>query len=85
VLWPVAFLACARIALIANYPPNHALVGDWYNHAIYGMVFLLGFVLAGTRAPWAAIERARWIALGLAVLGTMRVSSAVAILHDHDY
>jgi glucan biosynthesis protein C len=33
------------------------------------MVFLLGFALAGTRAPWIAIERARWMALGLAILG----------------
>jgi hypothetical protein len=26
-------------------------------------------MLAGTRAPWAAIARARWIALGVALLG----------------
>jgi glucan biosynthesis protein C len=69
VMWPLAFLAAARIALFAAYPPNHAVVSDWYNHATYGITFLLGFVLAGTRAPWVAIERARWIALGLAVLG----------------
>lgn len=69
VMWPVAFLAAARITLMAAYPPNHAVVGDWYNHATYGITFLLGFVLAGTRAPWVAIERTRWIALGLAVLG----------------
>jgi hypothetical protein len=69
VVWPLAFLAIARMALIAVYPPNHAVTGDWYNHATYGMIFLLGFVLAGTRAPWVSIERARWIALGLAVLG----------------
>jgi len=68
IVWPLAFLAIARITLIDIYPPNHAVAGDWYNHATYGMTFLLGFVLAGTRAPWVAIERARWIALGLAVL-----------------
>jgi len=60
VVWPLAFLAIARIALIAAYPPNHALAGDWYNHATYGMTFLLGFALAGTRAPWVAIEGSRW-------------------------
>jgi hypothetical protein len=68
IVWPLAFLAVARITLIGIYPPNHAVAGDWYNHATYGMTFLSGFVLAGTRAPWVAIERARWIALGLAVL-----------------
>ncbi|MFL6600080.1 MAG: acyltransferase family protein [Steroidobacteraceae bacterium] len=69
VMWPLAFLSLARIALIAVYPPNHAVAGDWYNHATYGITFLLGFVLAGTRAPWVTIERARWTALGLAILG----------------
>jgi hypothetical protein len=69
VFWPLALLAIARLTLIAIYPPTHALAGDWYNHALYGTTFLLGFALAGTRAPWIAIERVRWIALGLAVLG----------------
>jgi hypothetical protein len=32
-------------------------------------VFVLGFTLAGTRAPWEAIERLRWHAFGFAVLG----------------
>jgi glucan biosynthesis protein C len=68
-LWPTLFLSIARIALISHYPPNHALLADWYNHATYGMTFLLGFALAGARAPWIAIERSRWTALGLAILG----------------
>src|ERR1700730_3151059 len=75
IVWPLAFLAIARITLIDIYPPNHAVAGDWYNHATYGMIFLLGFVLAGTRAPWVAIQRARWIALGLAVLGWAYLSA----------
>ena len=65
---PIAWLAGARLALGA-LPSTHALVDDWYNHAVYLFVFVLGFALAGTRAPWAAFERARWHALGLALLG----------------
>jgi glucan biosynthesis protein C len=68
-LWPIAYLAFVKVALSGHFPATHALVGDWYNHAMYGAIFLLGFVLAGTKAPWAAIARARWIALGLAILG----------------
>jgi glucans biosynthesis protein C len=45
------------------------LIGDWYNHALYFGVFLLGFALAGASGAWLAMERARWITLGLAVLG----------------
>jgi len=68
-LWPAAYLVIARFALVDLFPANHALVGDWYNHAVYGAIFLLGFSLAGTRAPWIALERVRWGALGVAVLG----------------
>jgi peptidoglycan/LPS O-acetylase OafA/YrhL len=68
-IWPVVVLASVRIGLVARFPQNHALVGDWYNHASYFAVFLLGFVLAGTHAPWHALQRFRWHTLGLGVLG----------------
>jgi glucans biosynthesis protein C len=72
-LWPLAYLCAIRLGLAARFPANHALIGDWYNHALYFGVFLLGFVLAGTRqdarGAWGALERARWLTLGLAVLG----------------
>ena len=69
VLWPLAYLCAIRMGLAARFPANHALIGDWYNHAMYFGVFLLGFSLAGARGAWGALERARWITLGLAVLG----------------
>jgi hypothetical protein len=68
-LWPLAYLCAIRLGLAPRFPATHALVGDWYNHAMYFGVFLLGFSLAGVRAPWATLERARWLTLGLAVLG----------------
>jgi glucans biosynthesis protein C len=72
-LWPLAYLCAIRVGLGERFPANHALIGDWYNHALYFGVFLLGFVLAGTRqdvrGAWRAMERTRWITLGLAVLG----------------
>jgi hypothetical protein len=69
VLWPLAYLCAIRMGLAAKFPANHALIGDWYNHAMYFGVFLLGFALAGARGAWGTLERARWITLGLAVLG----------------
>jgi peptidoglycan/LPS O-acetylase OafA/YrhL len=67
-LWPILYLVLARAWVSPWFPETHALVGDWYNHAVYGGVFLAGFALAGTRAPWVSMERVRWIALALAVL-----------------
>jgi hypothetical protein len=68
-IWPIAFLATARATLITIYPPTDALAGDWYNHAVYGTTFLLGYALAGTNKPWIALQRLRWTALVLAILG----------------
>ncbi|HEY0801329.1 MAG TPA: acyltransferase family protein, partial [Steroidobacteraceae bacterium] len=69
VLWPLAYLVAIRLSLAPKFPATHILVGDWYNHAMYFGVFLLGFSLAGARTAWATLERARWLTLGLAVLG----------------
>ena len=68
-IWPIALLVAARIGLAARFPQTHLLINDWYNHANYFCVFLLGFALAGTRAPWEALQRFRWHTLGAAVLG----------------
>jgi glucans biosynthesis protein C len=79
VLWPIAYLALIRYTLSDRFPANHALAGDWYNHALYGVIFLLGFALAGTRAPWAAFEKVRWQALGCSVLGWAFICARMGI------
>jgi glucan biosynthesis protein C len=66
---PAAVLAAARFALADGYPATHALVDDWYNHAVYFPLFLLGAALATQRDFWAGLERARWPALALALGG----------------
>ena len=68
-VWPAVCFVVARIFLAVRFPTTYTLVGDWYSHAQYGVMFLLGFSLAGTTSPWITLERARWGALGVAVLG----------------
>jgi len=68
-LWPIAYLCLTRMLLAPRFPATHALVGDWYNHAMYFGVFVLGFALAGTRGTWAMLQRTRWLSLALAILG----------------
>ena len=67
-LWPLVYLCTIRVVLAPHFPANHALVGDWYNHALYFGVFLLGFALAGTRSAWPGLERIRWQSLGFAIV-----------------
>src|SRR5205085_6583792 len=64
---PSLLLALFRLTLLPVFPSTHALFGDWYNHALFVGVFLLGFLLAHAASFWEAVERQRWIALFLAV------------------
>src|ERR1700730_9681374 len=77
-LWPLAYLIAIRLGLAPRFPATHALVGDWYNHAMYLGVFLLGFALAGARAAWVTLERTRWLTLALAILGWAFLSAYFA-------
>jgi glucan biosynthesis protein C len=83
-LWPLAYLCAIRLGLGQRFPANHALIGDWYNHALYFGVFLLGFALAGARGAWAAMERTRWITLGLAVLGWAYLTAYIGAYSGDD-
>ncbi|TWI67695.1 surface polysaccharide O-acyltransferase-like enzyme [Pseudoduganella lurida] len=64
---PAAALALVRIALRSRFGETHALVDDWFNHATYLPLFLLGAALAGQQAFWRELERLRFAALGLAL------------------
>ncbi|NZA25569.1 acyltransferase family protein [Luteimonas sp. SJ-92] len=65
---PIALLATARMLLVGRFESTHGLVDDWFNHAQYFGVFLLGMLLARSEAPWSAMQSLRWIALVMAAL-----------------
>ena len=65
---PSLAFAAYRFFLLPNYPSTHALFGDWYNHALFASVFLIGFLLAHSASFWQAVERQRWIALSVAMV-----------------
>lgn len=66
-LVPVLLLAAARLLLVARFEQTHALVDDWYNHAQYASVFLIGFLAAFDEGFWQSLHRLRWPALLLAL------------------
>jgi len=57
-------LMAAR-SLVGLFPSTHNLSWDWYNHAQYGWLFLLG-LLAARSELWELARRHRNLALGLA-------------------
>lgn len=66
-LWPIVFLAVTRMTLMPRFEITHALVDDWYNHAVSFGAFLLGFGLARSQALRERLIAVRWTTLVLAI------------------
>jgi len=65
-LLPIIFLAACKLGLEPIFGSTHALVDDWYVHAISFTTFLFGFLTARSDSFRAATIRLRWPALLLA-------------------
>ncbi|MFI4929755.1 MAG: acyltransferase family protein [Burkholderiales bacterium] len=77
-LWlPITVLALLRLALVDRYPATHALVGDWYLHATYLGVFIVGAAWARDPAAWQRCAEMRWPA-GVAALAAWGVMLALS-------
>lgn len=48
IVLPVAVLSVMRMTLMPRFPTTHALVHDWFSHAVYLFLFLPGIMLAPT-------------------------------------
>ncbi|NHZ95456.1 acyltransferase family protein [Massilia sp. CCM 8734] len=66
IVLPFVALAMVRLLLQPYFPTTHALVDDWFNHANYVLLFLLGATLARAPQFWPRLEPLRWSALGIA-------------------
>lgn len=58
----------ALIVLGSAFPSTNDLVHDWYQHALYGSYFLLGWWLGTDAGIWAELQARRWQTLRLALL-----------------
>jgi len=79
---PIAVLALLRITLAGRFPQTHALLDDWYLHACYFGVFLLGATWARDAAMWQRCADQRWPALVLALIAWAAMLAIGAWLHD---
>jgi surface polysaccharide O-acyltransferase-like enzyme len=84
IVLPALFMAIVRILLADRFPSTHALVDDWFNHATYLPMFLLGALVASSRPVWERMESARWTALGIALAGWAAIVAwHAAPHHEH--
>ena len=69
VLLPVLPLLMAGLFVYPRFPYiSHSLMDDWYAHAMYGTIFLYGFLIGRDEGLWAEMGRLRYKSLGLAVV-----------------
>lgn len=59
VLGPWLFLTACRFLLAPLFEETHALIDDWYSHAIYFTGFLFGYCVAKSDGFFAACMRGR--------------------------
>lgn len=76
---PLVLLALSRILLLSHFPATHDLVNDWYNHADYFTLFVIGALLARQPGVWREFEAQRFTALGLALTSWALVVIYVAL------
>lgn len=66
-LGPALLLGLNRFLIFPAFPPSYIVVGDWYQHVLYGFCFLFGFLAARSQALAERTERLRWLALAFGV------------------
>ena len=75
----VTIMTAIWLELRVAYPTSHDLLNDWYSHAKYFFVMLVGIVVALRPALYAAIMRSRYVSLTIAI-----ALYSVIILDRHD-
>jgi len=84
-LWmPLLVVAVLRVALVLRFPSTHDWIWDWFNHALYLTMFLIGALWFGAprdrHGAWAAAARLRWVALAIALVALLGMRWLLAAL-----
>jgi len=83
-IWPILFLAAARLVLLPMFEVTHGLFDDWYNHAISFAAFLFGFLLLKGGATAAECIRLRRWALALFLAAFMAFAAYAWVYRAED-
>ncbi|MDM7859030.1 acyltransferase family protein [Alteromonas sp. ASW11-36] len=63
----VGVMSIIWLNLRREFPVTHDLVNDWYSHAKYFWVFIVGYCLPHLNGVWRALIRRRWYLLAIAI------------------
>lgn len=63
VIVPVLIQITYQLAMNDEKPISHALIDDWYAHAMYCTFFVLGYLISDKLGVWQKIINLRWVSL----------------------
>ncbi len=81
---PVGLLLVYGTFVYPAFPDmTHALVDDWYSHAMYGTFFLLGFLIGRDEGLWQEMARLRRLTLVGAVIlfGVLNLTDNLLVIY----
>jgi glucans biosynthesis protein C len=81
---PIVYLAVSRQLLLPMFEVTHALVDDWYNHAVSFAAFLLGFLVVKDGRATTQFIRMRWVALALFLVAYAAFASYAWVYRAED-
>lgn len=82
ILTPWLYMTAIRVTLFPLFDETHALVNDWYLHALYLPVFVFGFAIAKYAPFFERATKLRWLALSLTVAAWIAVQSYYQLASD---
>ena len=81
---PAAFLTLVGLLVRPHFPDmTHAFGDDWYAHAIYGSLFLMGYLMGQNAALWRELVRLRYVTLlaGVAAFAALQYLDGSFVYH----
>ena len=63
----IGVMSVIWLNLRREFPVTHDLVNDWYSHAKYFWVFIVGYCLPHLEGLWRAVVQRRWYLLAIAI------------------
>jgi glucans biosynthesis protein C len=68
-IFPIALLFIIRLTLGSKFRVTHALLDDWFSHAMYFSMFCIGACFATSNTAWEKLSALRWVAFLGAIAG----------------
>jgi len=79
-LAPIAFLSVLRVSLYPTFHETLVITTDFYSHAVYCSMFMVGSLLINERSFWREVDDQRWISLCTAAMSLSALAALFVLI-----